>query len=135
VVDYLQLAQVGGDAARRNREQEVAHISRALKRLAKRLNVLVICAVQLNRGLESRADKRPMMSDLRDTGQLEQDADGILFLYRDVVYNDEAESPDMMELGIGKQRNGARGVTVFVHYRPGTGFVRDLTYSEAMGTA
>ena len=133
VVDYLQLAQVQGDAARRNREQEVAHVSRALKRIAKRLSVLVICAVQLNRALEARSDKRPILSDLRDTGQLEQDADGILFLYRDVVYHDEADNPDTLEIGVGKQRNGARGTTVFAHYRPGTGFVRDFTYGEAMG--
>lgn len=130
VVDYLQLVQVTGAASTRNREQEVAHISRSFKRIAKRLNVLVICAVQLNRRLEDRADKRPILSDLRDSGQLEQDADGVLFLYREAVYNDEADPGDL-EIGIGKQRNGARGITVEARYVPGDGYVRDKTYAES----
>ncbi len=131
MIDYLQLVRVirRDDLRSATREQVVAHISRTLKLTAKALDVLVICAVQLSRALEARPDKRPMMSDLRESGQLEQDADGILLLYRDAVYREEAD-PGELEIIIGKQRQGERGRTAFLRYTPGDGWVRDPNYRE-----
>lgn len=129
VVDYLQLVQVRVDRGS-SREQAVATISRKLKIAAKTTDSLVICAAQLNRDCEKRANHRPMMSDLRDSGQVEQDADGILFLYRDVVYSPKTDRPNDLEVIVGKQRQGARGITVVLYYRPGDGFVRDITNND-----
>ena len=105
VIDYLQLMQ--GDAHNENRVQEVADISRGLKLLAKELGVPVICCAQLSRGPENRPDKRPMLSDLRDSGAIEQDADIVLFLYRDEYYKDETPEQSVAEVIVAKNRHGS----------------------------
>lgn len=128
LIDYLQIIRVSNP--RDNQTQAIGQISWDLKQMAKEFNCPVICLAQLNRSVEQRQDKRPVMSDLRDSGNIEQDADVIAFLYRDDYYSKESERQNMLEFIIAKHRNGPTG-TVFASYVKDTGRLSNIAWSVA----
>jgi replicative DNA helicase len=114
ILDYLQLMR--GDLRSENRQQEISFISRAIKSLARELNIPILALSQLSRQVESRHDKRPMLSDLRESGSIEQDADVVMFVYRDDMYNPDTEFPNIAEIIVGKHRSGPTG-TFSVYFK------------------
>lgn len=130
VIDYLQLMTSATGKESENRVNAVSEISRALKVMAKELNVPVVCLSQLSRANESRADKRPMLSDLRESGAIEQDADQVMFIYRDDYYNENSPEKNVAELIIAKNRHGETG-TVKVQWMPQFFSFNDLEWKHA----
>ena len=127
LIDYMQLmsGQSGGSGRNENRQQEISYISRSLKALARELNVPVIALSQLSRAVEGRSDKRPMLSDLRESGSIEQDADVVLFIYRDDYYNEDSEQQNIADVIVAKHRHGSTG-TVSLYFRKELTQFRDL---------
>jgi replicative DNA helicase len=128
LIDYLQLMQTERNSP--NRVQEISEISRGLKNLARELDVPVLAAAQLSRAVEQRQDKRPQLSDLRDSGSIEQDADIVMFIYRDEYYNpDTTEKPNIAEINIAKHRNGPTA-TVDLYWHGKLATFRNLQRQE-----
>lgn len=127
IIDYMQLmtGQSGGNGRNENRQQEISYISRSLKTLARELNVPVIALSQLSRAVESRSDKRPMLSDLRESGSIEQDADVVLFIYREDYYIEDTDRQNIADILVAKHRHGATG-TVSLYFRKELTQFRDL---------
>lgn len=123
IIDYLSL--IVANDLKANTHVQVSQISRDLKKLAREFNTAVVCLAQLNRGVEQRQDKRPMMSDLRESGSIEQDADIIALLYRDDYYNRDSNAKNVLEIIVAKNRNGSTG-TVLANYDRATGIIRDI---------
>ena len=129
IIDYLQL--MTGRGRVENRQQEISEISRSLKALARELSVPVVTLSQLSRAPEARTDHRPMLSDLRESGAIEQDADVVVFIYRDEYYNPDTEKKNIAELIISKQRNGPTGTVELVWLGQFTKFANyDKTHQE-----
>ena len=131
VIDYLQLMQGGGSRlSEQNRQQEISEISRSLKSLARELDIPILALSQLSRSVERRADKKPQLSDLRESGSLEQDADIVMFLYRDEYYNrDDTDNQNIAELIIAKNRNGPT-TSIRLHFNKEIMYFSDLTRAE-----
>ena len=129
VIDYLQLIQGSGKKTS-SREQEISEISRSLKILAKELNIPVVALSQLSRAAEARQDHRPMLSDLRESGAIEQDADIVMFLYRDDYYNQDSEKKNIAEIILAKHRSGSTGTVELLWLGNYTKFVNMDKYRE-----
>ena len=129
MIDYMQL--MSGSAKADSRQQEISEISRSLKALARELDIPVVVLSQLNRAVEQRPDHRPMLSDLRESGAIEQDADGVMFIYRDDYYHKDTEKKDVAEIIIAKQRNGPIGTVELVWLPRYTQFVNMVQGSKA----
>jgi len=132
ILDYIQLMNAGGQY-QNNRVQEVSYISRAMKELARELNVPIFSAAQLSRAVEQRQDKRPILSDLRESGSLEQDSDIVMFLYRDAIYNEAAEFPNQAEVIVAKHRNGPVGTVSLYFDRTIMKFMDGVTHRVDLG--
>ena len=129
IIDYLQLMQAG-ERRSENRVQEISYISRSLKALARELNVPVVALSQLSRAVESRSEKRPILSDLRESGSIEQDADVVMFIYRDELYEQDSERANIADIIVAKHRNGPTA-TVSLRFDPRLTRFDDLAMLQA----